>query len=454
MKKIFTILFLIIVSSGYSQSINNMTLLGTKDEYNAGGTPAGWHYAACWGYTAPDGREYAIIGHYLGTTFYDITDAPTIVNCGMVPGPSSFYNYREMKTYSHYAYIVSEGTGTGVTIVDLQYLPDSVHFVKNYTYAGYNRTHTISQEGRYLYLNGGTNSPNGGVTVLDLEPDPENPVKLGSWTTRYVHDSFVRNDTIYASCINAGYLSILDARDKNNITLIKEFTYPQAVTHNAWTTTNGDYMVVTNEGGSNHAFIWDIRDFNNITQVYEFIPYENSMVHNAYFKGDSLYMAHYRAGAIVYDVSNINAPVEVGHYDTYPGSGTAYQGAWNIYPYFESGKIIVSDISTGLYVIKMGTSVNITHNNGMNPEKYELAQNYPNPFNPLTRIDFNIPSSGHVSIKVYDNTGREVSTLLNENKMSGAYSVYFDGANMSSGIYFYSLETEGYKQTKKMMLVK
>ena len=453
MRTFITVFLILCTSLLYSQTINNMTLVGQKNDYTVGGTPAGWHYAACWGYTAPNGREYAIIGHYAGTSFYDITDAPTIVECGMVPGPGSFYNYREMKTYSHYAYIVTEGTGTGVTIVDLQYLPDSVHFVKNYTYSGYTRTHTISQEGRYLYLNGGNNSPNGGVTVLDVI-DPENPVKLGSWTTRYVHDCYVRNDTIYAACISSGYLSILDATDKNNITLITEFTYPSAVTHNAWTSSNGDYMVVTNEGGSNHAFIWDIRNFNNITQVYEFIPYENSMVHNAYFKGDSLYMAHYRAGGIVYDVSNINAPVEVGHYDTYPGSGTAYQGAWNIYPYFESGKIIISDIATGLYVVKMGTSVNITHNNGMNPEEYSLSQNYPNPFNPVTRIDFNIPKSGLVTVKVYDNSGREVALLLNENKSNGSYSVFFDGANLSSGVYFYSIEAGGFTETKKMMLVK
>ena len=178
------------------------------------------------------------------------------------------------------------------------------------------------------------------------------------------------------------------------------------------------------------------------------------MVHNAVIKGDSMYLAHYRGGIIVYNIANKSAPVEVGHYDTYPGSGTAYQGAWMVYPFYSSGKIIGSDITSGLYVMKLGTSTNITNNNGMNPDEYSLSQNYPNPFNPMTKIDFNIPKSGLVTVKVYDNTGREVTTLINENRSSGAYSVYFDGAEYSSGVYFYSITADGFTDTKKMLLVK
>ena len=452
MKTLLTVLLMIFTAVGYSQTINNMTLVGSKNEYTSGGTPSGWHYSSCWGYTDLNGREYAMIGFYGGTAFYDITDAPTITNVGMIPGPGSFYNYRNIKTYSHYAYMVSEG-GDGLQIVDLQYLPDSVHFVKSYYYTGFTKAHTLSQNGHYLYLNGGNNNPAGGVTILDIT-DPENPVKRGTWSTRYVHDCYVRNDTIYAACINSGYLSILNATNPDNITLISEFTYPQPVTHNAWLSADGNYLAITNEGGSNHTFLWDVTNKTNAIQLSEIIPYENSMVHNAIIKGDSLYMAHYRGGIIVCDISNKSAPVEVGHYDTYPGSGTAYQGAWMVYPFFSSGKIIGSDIATGLYVLKMGTSTNITNNNGMNPDEYSLSQNYPNPFNPMTRIDFNIPKSGLVTVKVYDNTGREVATLLNEDRSSGAYSVYFDGASFSSGVYFYSIKTDGFTDTKKMLLVK
>ena len=435
---LLTFFLFIITVTAYPQA-SNMTLLGNKNDYPVGGTPAGTHYSSCWGYSA-GGREYAIMGYHSGTLFYDITDAPgSIVEVGNIPGPSSFYNYRNIKVYSHYAYLVSEG-GAGVQIVDLQYLPDSVHFVKSYTYSGFTRAHTVSQTGSFLYLNGGNNTTGGGLTILDLT-DPENPVKRGQWSTRYVHDCYVRNDTIFAACIDDGYLSILDATDKDNITLIKEFTYPQAVTHNAWVTSDGDYLVVSNEGGSNHAFIWDIRDFNNIVQLSEIIPYENSMIHNALIKGDSLYLAHYRAGVIVYNIADKSNPVEVGHYDTYPASGLAFQGCWNVYPYFESGKIIGSDMASGLYVLQMGTVTSIDPVSTVSPDEYSLSQNYPNPFNPETKITFNIPVSGFVSLKVYDNLGREVQALVNEERTSGAYSIQFNSDNLNSGVYFYKLQS-------------
>ncbi|MBX7041995.1 MAG: choice-of-anchor B family protein [Ignavibacteria bacterium] len=433
------------------QSVSNMSLLGTKHEFFSGGTPTGWYYAACWGYVA-GGREYAIIGHYAGTTVYDITDAPNIVNKGTVPGPGSFYNYREMKTYSHYLYIVSEG-GAGVQIVDLQYLPDSIHFVRNYTFSGYTRSHTISQDGRYLYCNGG-NYNNGGVFILDLL-DPENPVKRGQWGTRYVHDCFIKNDTIYAAAISAGYLVLLDARNKDSIKFIREFTYPGAVTHNAWTSDDRSILVTTDEGGSNHAKLWDISDISNQVQLSEIVPYDNaSMVHNAYIKGDSLYLAHYRAGVVVYNIQNPASPVEVGHYDTYPGvNSTAYQGCWNIYPFFPSGKIIASDIATGLYVLRLGGTTSVGSGADV-AENFSLSQNYPNPFNPLTVITYHVPKTSRVKLTVTDALGRNVATLVDEVQSKGSYSAEFNAGSIPSGTYFYTIQAGDFTSTKKMALVK
>ena len=82
-------LFILISASGFSQSISNMSLLGNKHDFFSGGTPTGWYYASCWGYVA-GGREYAIIGHYAGTTVYDVTNPSDITSRGTVPGPSSF----------------------------------------------------------------------------------------------------------------------------------------------------------------------------------------------------------------------------------------------------------------------------------------------------------------------------------------------------------------------------
>jgi len=88
------------------------------------------------------------------------------------------------------------------------------------------------------------------------------------------------------------------------------------------------------------------------------------------------------------------------------------------------------------------------------PKEYNLEQNFPNPFNPVTKICFDIPKSGFVSIKVYDVLGKEVANLVNESINPGSYSVDFDATSMSSGMYYYRLESNGFVATKKMMLVK
>jgi hypothetical protein len=88
------------------------------------------------------------------------------------------------------------------------------------------------------------------------------------------------------------------------------------------------------------------------------------------------------------------------------------------------------------------------------PGNYALSQNYPNPFNPITKISYDIPKSGLVTIKIYDILGKEIATLVNENKNPGKYIVDFDGSAISSGVYFYRLESNGFVATKKMMLIK
>ena len=88
------------------------------------------------------------------------------------------------------------------------------------------------------------------------------------------------------------------------------------------------------------------------------------------------------------------------------------------------------------------------------PDKYSLSQNYPNPFNPVTKINFAIPKSGFVTLKVYDVLGREVSTLVNEIKNAGTYKVDFNASNLSSGMYFYKVSVNGFTDVKKMMLIK
>ena len=88
------------------------------------------------------------------------------------------------------------------------------------------------------------------------------------------------------------------------------------------------------------------------------------------------------------------------------------------------------------------------------PAKFELSQNYPNPFNPSTQINFDIPTDSKVNIRLFDMSGKEVITLVNEFKTSGYYTVNFNAAGLSSGVYFYSIAADNFSATKKMMLVK
>lgn len=86
--------------------------------------------------------------------------------------------------------------------------------------------------------------------------------------------------------------------------------------------------------------------------------------------------------------------------------------------------------------------------------EYSLSQNYPNPFNPSTKINFALPTSGHVTVKVYNLIGQEVASLINGNLNAGYHSVNFNGESLSSGIYFYTIKTNDYVETKKMILMK
>ncbi|MEJ2196894.1 MAG: T9SS type A sorting domain-containing protein [Ignavibacteriaceae bacterium] len=90
----------------------------------------------------------------------------------------------------------------------------------------------------------------------------------------------------------------------------------------------------------------------------------------------------------------------------------------------------------------------------LNPKNYNLSQNYPNPFNPSTVINYQIPQSGKVIIKIYDLIGNEVSTLVDEYKEAGSYNTTFEAGSLTSGMYIYKLITNGFVSSKKMMLVK
>ena len=111
----------------------------------------------------------------------------------------------------------------------------------------------------------------------------------------------------------------------------------------------------------------------------------------------------------------------------------------------EVGQGVVKNVSELVGVTQTGTEI---------PALYDLAQNYPNPFNPATNIKFSLPKDGNVSLKVFNSMGQLIDTYAEGFMKAGTYNVDFDGTKLSSGIYFYTLTTNEFTATKKMMLVK
>jgi hypothetical protein len=100
------------------------------------------------------------------------------------------------------------------------------------------------------------------------------------------------------------------------------------------------------------------------------------------------------------------------------------------------------------------SSTGIAQNPNEIPNEFSLSQNYPNPFNPTTNLGFGISKLEFVSLKVYDISGKEVMTLVNEMKSPGRYQVAFDGSNLASGVYFYKITAGSFSAVKRMLLIK
>lgn len=114
-----------------------------------------------------------------------------------------------------------------------------------------------------------------------------------------------------------------------------------------------------------------------------------------------------------------------------------------VYLFRSDGLISFTDINVGIQT----TSTEV-------PDGFQISQNYPNPFNPETKINFQIPKGDFVSLKVFDITGKEVATLVNQNLEAGSYEYSFNASNLTSGVYFYTIQAGQFTETKRMVLVK
>ncbi len=325
----------------------------------------------CWGYVSPSGREYAIIGLSNGTGFVDITDPAASTIVGFVVGPTSLW--RNVKTYQHYCYAVSEGGG-GIQVMDLANIDQGqIAVLPSVTTGGSTATHTmiINTQTGYLYRMGGGSN---GVRIYSLT-NPAAPVFVAQWQNKYTHDGFVLsyNDGPYAgkeiffACggLNNGYsntgLDIIDVTNKSNLQVLSSFTYPQAAyCHQAWITEDRKHIYITdvideaNFGVLNMGRIVNVENLSAPALVGTFTSGLVSVDHNEYVHGDLLFCSNYKTGLRVYDVSDQPQPQPVAWFDTYPeADATGYAGLWSNYPYFPSGTIIGSDIERGLFVWRL-----------------------------------------------------------------------------------------------------
>ncbi len=307
------------------------------------------------GYVDSAGREYALVGTSQGLSIVAI-DTPTNPHqLFLVPGATGNSGlWREVREYNGYAYVTTEQS-SGLVVVNLKYLPDSIQY-HTINPNGMHTSHDIFiDEHGIAYVNG----TDKGQLFLDLNANPWNPTYLGRFTNNYVHDCFVRHDTMWAACINDGIIKVVDVRNKttadaaiNNIT---QWTTPLNFAHNCWKSDDDKYLFTTDEKPNSTLTCYNISDLSNVfeTDRAQVQPGSNTIIHNTYFLNNYCPTSYYTYGVAIFDVTRKNNLVEVGHYDTSPGyAGDGFYGQWGVWPYLPSGNLICSDMETGLWILK------------------------------------------------------------------------------------------------------
>jgi len=414
-----------------------------------------------WGWTGPDGTEYAIMGVAAGVA---IVNTKLMKVVSVVPGPldsDSFFR-RDIKTYRHYAYVVSENTGNneGLMVIDLQLLPDTVMFIGSFPIdnAGGVRSHnlTIDTSKAFAYIEGEKDSV---ISIFDLT-DPENPVYVAEFPNSgiHIHDLYARNDTLYLAEIENKSFSVWNVTDKLMPELLVRKDIPNAVNvHNVWPTDDGRYLLSTEESAGRTVKMWDISKLNadeiNITD--EWLGTSN-LAHNVHIKGNYAFVSHYESGIHVIDISDPDNIFQNAWFDTYAQSNNAgFRGAFGVYPFTQNGTVFVSNIEGRLSVLSFDPDAVLTdiEETPLLSQPF-LVNNYPNPFNPATTIEYSLPVSGEVSLLVYNIKGEQVANLYSGVQSAGEHQIKWDASNAASGLYFYRLRAGDFVSTKKMVLLK
>ena len=321
------------------------------------------------------------------------------------------------------------GTNVGLMIIDLQFLPKTVKFLKSYTHESDIRSHNLSIDttSGYAYI---VKQDYSGFRVVSLE-DPENPVDVSAIYTPNVHDVFAQNDTVYVAEGESGSFSIYDLTEKTDPELLARVDIPAAgFIHNIWATQSGEYVMTTEETPDKAVKIWDIRDFSNVNLLGEYLG-PNKLAHSVHILENFAFISHYTAGITILDISDQRNLLEVTSFDTYPqNDNPSFHGCWGVYPFTSNGFVYASNMEGYLTVWRFSQAeISVANVAKIPREPVTLSQNYPNPFNPITTLRYDLPERSNVSITIYDILGRKVRTLVQSVEEPGYKSILWDGTD-------------------------
>ncbi len=469
MKQFFTLTALFAAFSLFAQNkpqALNMAQLGNWDDPNLPAhSSIGLVYNSVWGWADAAGKEYAVLGSMGKVHFFDVSNPANIQPLSEFSGTQNTV-WREFKSYKNRVYAVCDGCSEGLMIFNVSN-PQAI--TRTYfSNALFNRSHTITCDttsGR-LYLNG-TNIAGAGIAVFDIKTNPDLPallsltdLTLGSNLGGYVHDSYVRNDTVYASHGYGGLVvwDFKNAAAPKNLASINTGGY----NHSSWLTDDGQRMVYAEEVPAGQplrsisfenlaageivlkkSFKFPLNAPNDVANVY----------HNVYIKDDLCYVASYQDGLQVFDIKDPADPRQVAWFDSSPGdtiykftapSGnqTVYAGAWGAYPWLPSGNILVSDMQNGLFTVKMQPTVD-----NVNKKKLPIKI-YPNPFTDMINIDFGEKTIVEGNWKLYDYSGN----LIKSGVFDDANRLCLNVPGLLPGIYALRVNaSDGRSVAKKMV---
>lgn len=335
-----------------------------------------------WGWSDPlDGKEYALVGLSNGTAFVDITDPAAAIYLGRLPSHTGSSTWRDIKTYQDHAYVVSDANGNhGLQVFDLTRLRDVVSppvtFTEDAWYGNIGSVHNlaINEATGFAYLVGGSSGANtcsGGLHMVNIQ-SPEAPVFAGCFSADgYTHDTqcvvYAGPDSAHVGdeiCFNSNEdtVTVVDVTDKAAPIQLSRTPYAgSGYTHQGWLTEDHRYFLVDDEldessfGHNTYSYVWDVSNLEQPVLLGHFTSPTAAIDHNQYVRGSYVFQANYRSGLRVLRIDDAASAqlTQIGYFDVYPANDNAnFNGAWSVYPYFESGIVVVSGIEQGLFVLR------------------------------------------------------------------------------------------------------